>query len=109
MEVVPTKTHITLLARPGLGSSSGPRTRLALTVHHRFLVTIFIMTTDASTAQSQLPHYSSYRDLRDVDIIFLSPVDISDLVTDSMAIPSQLVLIMHHAMPILCTKIAELC
>ncbi|KAK3413973.1 UDP-glycosyltransferase 72E1 [Eucalyptus grandis] len=107
MEVVPTKTHIALLASPGMGHlipvlELGQR----FAVHHRFLVTIFVVTTNASTAKSQLPLYSSYRDL--LNIVFLPPVDVSDLVTDSMAIVSQLVLIMRHAMPILRTEIAEL-
>ncbi|KAF8028721.1 hypothetical protein BT93_E1393 [Corymbia citriodora subsp. variegata] len=107
MEVVPTKTRIALLASPGMGHlipvlELGQR----FATHHRCLVTIFVVTTDASTTQSQLPHYSSYRDL--LDIVFLPPVDVSDLVTNSMAILSQLVLIMRHAMPILRTEIAEL-
>ncbi|XP_030469127.1 UDP-glycosyltransferase 72E1-like [Syzygium oleosum] len=106
MEVAPTKTHITLLTSPGMGHLI-PVLELGqcFAVHHGFLVTIFVVTTDASTAQ-QLPHYSSYRDL--LNIVFLSPVGVSDLVTDSMAILSQLVLIMRHAMPILRAEIAEL-
>ncbi|XP_030513369.1 UDP-glycosyltransferase 72E3-like [Rhodamnia argentea] len=107
MEVVPTKTHIALLASPGTGHlipvlELGQR----FAIHHGFLVTIFVVTTDASATQSQLPHYSSYKDL--LDIVFLPPVDVSDLVTDSMAILSQLVLIMRHAMPILRTKVTAL-
>ncbi|KAI3437431.1 Glycosyltransferase [Psidium guajava] len=107
MEVVPPKTHIALLASPGMGHlipvlELGQR----FAVHHRFLVTIFVVTTDASAAQSQLPLYSSYRDL--LDIVFLPPVDVSSLVTDSTTILSQLVLIMRHAMPILRTEIKAL-
>ncbi|KAI6700167.1 hypothetical protein NL676_014491 [Syzygium grande] len=107
MEVVPTKTHIALLASPGMGHLI-PVLELGrrFAVHHRFLVTIFVVTTDASAAQSQLPHYSSYQDL--LDIVFLPPVDISHLVTDSMSIVSLLVLIMRHAMPILRAEVTRL-
>ncbi|KAF8028720.1 hypothetical protein BT93_E1392 [Corymbia citriodora subsp. variegata] len=106
MEVVPTKTRIAILASPGMGHLI-PVLELGrcFAVHHRFLVTIFVVTTDPSTAQSQLPHYSSYQDL--LDIVFLPPVDVSDLAT-GLSILSQLVLLMRRAMPILRTEIAAL-
>ncbi|XP_010029834.2 UDP-glycosyltransferase 72E2 [Eucalyptus grandis] len=107
MEVVPTKTHIALLASPGIGHLI-PVLELGrrFAVQHHFLVTIFVVTTDASAAQSQLPHYSSYRDL--LNIVFLPPVDVSDLATGSMAILSQLVLLMRRAMPHIRAEIAKL-
>ncbi|KAL3723869.1 hypothetical protein ACJRO7_035959 [Eucalyptus globulus] len=85
-----------LLASPGMGHLI-PVLELGqcFPVHHRFLVTIFV-----------LPRDSSYQDL--LNVVCLPLEDVSHLVMDSMAIVSQLVLMMRHAMPILFAEITPL-
>ncbi|KAI9089200.1 hypothetical protein K1719_029479 [Acacia pycnantha] len=72
------KPHAALLASPGVGHLI-PAIELAkrLLTHHNFLITVFVVTTDSSTARSIIIQHTS--NLPSLNVVILPPVDVAKL------------------------------
>ncbi|XP_007047010.2 PREDICTED: UDP-glycosyltransferase 72E1 [Theobroma cacao] len=92
-----TKPHVALLASPGLGHlipvlELGKR----LVTHHNFRITIFVLASEASTAQNQLLE-SSNMDV--LNIVSLPSAEISTKVDPGAHIVTKIVVIMRESLP----------
>ncbi|PKI32207.1 hypothetical protein CRG98_047402 [Punica granatum] len=103
-----TAPHVALLASPGMGHLIPMLElghRLASTFSLR--VTVFVVTTDASTAQSQInQEYSTYKKV--ISIVLLEQLDLSSLMDRPTAMLSQIVLIMRHSLRYLRSAISSM-
>ncbi|OWM74515.1 UDP-glycosyltransferase 72E1-like [Punica granatum] len=103
-----TAPHVALLASPGMGHLIPMLElghRLASTFSLR--VTVFVVTTDASTAQSQInQEYSTYKKV--ISIVLLEQLDLSSLMDWPTAMLSQIVLIMRHSLRYLRSAISSM-
>ncbi|KAI6695362.1 hypothetical protein NL676_023072 [Syzygium grande] len=98
--------HAVLLASPGMGHlipvlELGKR----LATHHGFDVTIFVVAADASITKSSL--FEPSRSSR-LSLVLLPPVDISGLVDSTTSVVTQLVIMMHEALPSLRAAISAM-
>ncbi|PKI40203.1 hypothetical protein CRG98_039396 [Punica granatum] len=107
MAQVSTKPHVALFASPGIGHLI-PVLQLGerFVSRHNFVVTVFVVVTDAATAESQLKQQSSYKNL--LNVVLLPPVDLTSLTNKPLAILSQLVLIVRQSLPDLRSAIASM-
>ncbi|KAK6237514.1 hypothetical protein QUC31_002983, partial [Theobroma cacao] len=101
-----TKPHVALLASPGLGHlipvlELGKR----LVTHHNFRITIFVLASEASTAQNQLLE-SSNMDV--LNIVSLPSAEISTKVDPGAHIVTKIVVIMRESLPGLRSAIAAM-
>ncbi|CAA7056929.1 unnamed protein product [Microthlaspi erraticum] len=98
-----TKPHIAMFSSPGMGHVI-PVIELAkrLSVNHGFHVTVFVLETDAASAQSKFLSSSG------VDIASLPSPDISDLVDPADHVVTKIGIIMREAVPALRSKIAAM-
>lgn len=102
-------THVALFASPGIGHLIP-----VLELGERFVslfnfeVTVFVAAvTHSSTAECQLDQWSaSCKNL--LNVVLLPPVDITSPMTESMAILSQLVLLVRQTLPDLRSAIASM-
>ncbi|THG09826.1 hypothetical protein TEA_005453 [Camellia sinensis var. sinensis] len=93
-----TKLHATILSSPGMGHlvpvlELGKR----LATHHGLEVTILVVTTHSSPAESQLLDPSTVP--KHLRILQLPPVDVSNLVNPDTKIVTLLAIIMRQARP----------
>ncbi|KAF8409915.1 hypothetical protein HHK36_002434 [Tetracentron sinense] len=90
------KPHVAILPSPGMGHII-PFFELAkrLVTHHGFHVSLLVITTGASAAQTQLLHSSMLPD--GLSIVDLPPVDVSGLVNDDMGLVTRLCLIARES------------
>ncbi|KAK8716729.1 hypothetical protein V6N13_044031 [Hibiscus sabdariffa] len=93
------KPRAALLASPGMGHlipvlELGKR----LLSHHGINITVFVVTGDASLSQSQLRKVSEAAyDL--LDVVLLSPVDVSGQIDKTTSILTQIAMMVHEALP----------
>ncbi|VVB18311.1 unnamed protein product [Arabis nemorensis] len=99
-----TKPRAAMFSSPGMGHVI-PVIELAkrLSVNHGFHVTVFVLETDAASAQSKFLDSTS-----DVDVVNLPSPDISDLVDPADHVVTKIGTIMHEAVPLLRSKIAAM-
>ncbi|KFK28349.1 hypothetical protein AALP_AA8G504500 [Arabis alpina] len=99
-----TKPHAAMFSSPGMGHVI-PVIELAkrLSVNHGFHVTVFVLETDAASAQSKFLDSTS-----DVDVVNLPSPDISDLVDPNDHVVTKIGTIMHEVVPALRSKIASM-
>ncbi|KAG7628038.1 UDP-glycosyltransferase 72E1 [Arabidopsis thaliana] len=103
-----TKPHVAMFASPGMGHiipviELGKR----LAGSHGFHVTIFVLETDAASAQSQFLN-SPGCDAALVDIVGLPTPDISGLVDPSAFFGIKLLVMMRETIPTIRSKIEEM-
>lgn len=100
MDGTNTKPHAALVSSPGMGHLI-PTLELGhrLVTHHGLKVTVFVITTDASTTESELHRQPTYRDI--LNIVLLPTVDIASINCKSRAILSQTVLVVQRSLPLL--------
>ncbi|KAJ8764293.1 hypothetical protein K2173_006033 [Erythroxylum novogranatense] len=99
MQYLNTRPHAALLASPGLGHLI-PILELAkrLVSSHGFQATVFVVTTDSSLSKS--PIFKELLPVPDqLNLVLLPPVDISNLITPSTLILTQLAIMMREALP----------
>lgn len=99
-----TKTHIALLASPGMGHlipvlELGKR----FATQNDFQVTIFVVATDTSTVQSQLRNLPNL-----FNIVSLPPVDISALLDADASIVTKIIFMMRESLPALRSSISAM-
>ncbi|KAF8014257.1 hypothetical protein BT93_H0178 [Corymbia citriodora subsp. variegata] len=101
------KPHAALLASPGMGHLI-PVVELGkrLTAHYGFYVTIFVVASDSSIEES--PIFGSASALDRLKIVLLPPVDISGLIDSTASVVTQLVMMMHEALPSLRAAISTM-
>ncbi|KAJ6740151.1 UDP-GLYCOSYLTRANSFERASE 72E1 [Salix purpurea] len=101
------KPHVVLLASIGMGHlipilELGKR----LSTHHNFDVTIFVVASQSSAAESQILHSAMTENL--CEIVELPPVNISGLVSPDAAVGTQICVIMRAIKPALRSAISGL-
>ncbi|KAJ8770730.1 hypothetical protein K2173_021377 [Erythroxylum novogranatense] len=98
------KTHIALLASPGMGHLI-PVLELAKSFvsFHGFQVTVIVVATDVATSQSFLKSLE-----HNLSIITLPLVDVSGLVDPSSSVVTKLAVTMRQSLPILRSTISEM-
>ncbi|KAJ0236577.1 UDP-glycosyltransferase 72E2 [Hirschfeldia incana] len=98
-----TKPHAALLSSPGMGHII-PVIELAkrLSADHAFQVTVFVLETDAASAQSK------YLNSTGVNVVNIPSPDISDLVDPEDHVVTKIGTMMREAVPALRSKIAAM-
>ncbi|CAN7050986.1 unnamed protein product [Brassica rapa subsp. trilocularis] len=98
-----TKPHAAMFSSPGMGHLI-PVIELAkrLSANHGFRVTVFVLETDAASAQSKFLTSSG------VDFVNLPSPDISQLVNPADHVVTKIGVIMRETVPALRSKIAEM-
>ncbi|OMP09587.1 hypothetical protein COLO4_05327 [Corchorus olitorius] len=99
-----TKSHVALLASPGLGHLvSVVELGKRLVSYHEFEITIFVLASEASTAQNQV-----LESTQNMDLVFLPSVDISTKVDPSANIVTKIIVMMQGSLPGLHSAIAAM-
>ncbi|KAJ4878703.1 UDP-glycosyltransferase 72E2 [Raphanus sativus] len=98
-----TKPHAALLSSPGMGHII-PVIELAkrLSTDHAFQVTVFVLETDAASAQSM------YLNSTGVDVVNIPSPDISNLVDPEDHVVTKIGIMMREAVPALRSNIAAM-
>ncbi|XP_028775640.1 UDP-glycosyltransferase 72E2-like [Neltuma alba] len=101
------KPHAALLASPGMGHLI-PAIELAkrLHTHHDFLVTVFVVTTDSSTARSLI--LKSTSNLPSLNIVIFPPVDVSTELGPNPPLEARMNFTMIRSLPLLHSSILSM-
>ncbi|TKY70479.1 UDP-glycosyltransferase 72E1 [Spatholobus suberectus] len=105
--MVTAKPHAALLASPGMGHLI-PMVELGkrLLTHHAFHVTIFVVTTDSSTATSQILQQTS--NLSSLNIVLVPPLDVSNKLGPSPTLSFRILSTMLDSLPFLRSSILSM-
>ncbi|CAJ1929993.1 unnamed protein product [Sphenostylis stenocarpa] len=105
--MVTSKPHAILLASPGMGHII-PMVELGkrLLTHHAFHVTIFVVTTDSATTNSQILEQTS--NLSSLNIVNVPPIDLSDKLPPNPPLAARIGLTIVESIPFLRSSITSI-